>query len=345
MTMWAAVLAGGAGTRFWPLSTAQRPKQFLTLASEQPLLVQAVTRLEGLVAPDRVLVVTARGLVDETRRLLPMLPPANVLGEPRPASTAPALAWATSRARAADPNAVVLSLHADWFVGDAAGFRDTAAAALDVADRHDVLVTVGMVPTRPETGYGYIEPGDPLDGQAKRVRRFVEKPDRTRAQALIQAGALWNSGLFAWRADRFFSEAVAHAPELAPYLATLESGDIDGFFASVTPIAVDVSHFERSDRVAVIPGAFAWDDVGTWAALHRVHARDEANNVLAGHAVAHDTEDCVLWAEEGAIVADGVRDLVIVKANGVTLVTTRDRAADLKRLLEHLPPELRTPSP
>jgi mannose-1-phosphate guanylyltransferase len=345
VTIWAAVLAGGAGSRFWPLSTAERPKQFLHLAGDRPLLVQTVERLDGLVAPDRVLVVTSRALVDQTRRLLPMLPAENVLGEPRPASTAPALAWATSCARAADPSALVMSLHADWFVGDAIGFRETAAMALDVAERHDVLVTVGMVPTRPETGYGYIEPGDPLDGRARRVRRFVEKPDLARAESLIAAGALWNSGLFAWRADRFFGETAAHAPELAPHVATLESGNVAGFFRSVTPIAVDVSHFERSEHVAVVAGAFDWDDVGTWAALHRVRAHDAADNVLAGSTVASDTEGCILWADEGAIVADGVRDLVIVQANGITLVTTRERAIHLKNLLERVPPELRTPAP
>jgi mannose-1-phosphate guanylyltransferase len=344
MSSWAAVLAGGSGTRFWPLSTPECPKQFLALAGEEPLLVQSVRRLEGLIPPERVLVLTSRRHVDETRRLLSMLPPANVLGEPRPASTAPALAWATSHARSTDAEAVVLSLHADWFVGDAAAFRETAARALDVARRHDVLVTVGMVPTRPETGYGYIEPGDPLEGLARRVRRFTEKPDLKGAEDLIAAGALWNSGLFAWRADRFFAEAAQHAPELAPHVATLEAGDVERFFAHVTPVAVDVSHFERSERVAVVPGAFDWDDIGTWGALHRARGHDEHGNVAVGDAVAHDAEDCVLWAEDGPIVADGVRDLVVVRAHGITLVTTRERAADLKRLLEHLTPELRTPT-
>ncbi len=344
MSIWAAVLAGGSGTRFWPLSTPEHPKQFLPLAGDEPLLVQAVRRLEGLVPPERVLIVTSRRHVAETRRLLAMLPAANVLGEPRPASTAPALAWATSRARAADAEAVVLSLHADWFVGDAAAFRATAAQALDIARRHDVLVTVGMVPTRPETGYGYIEPGEPLEGPARQVRRFIEKPDRERAEALIAKGALWNSGLFAWPADRFFAETAEHAPELAPHLAALDGGDVEGFFERVTPVAVDVSHFERSARVAVVPGAFDWDDVGTWAALHRARGQDRGGNVVVGDAVAHDAEGCVLWADDGPVVAHGVRDLVVVRANGITLVTTRRRAADLKRLLEHLSPELRTPT-
>jgi mannose-1-phosphate guanylyltransferase len=264
-----------------------------------------------------------------------------VLGEPRAASTAPALAWATAHARALDPDAVVLSLHADWHVGDAAGFRATAQLALDTARAFDCLVTVGMVPTRPETGYGYIEPGEPLNDDARRVRRFVEKPDQARAEQLVAGGAMWNSGLFAWSADRFFAETRAHAPEIAPHLALLDDGDIRGFFDSVTPIAVDLSHFERSDNVAVVVGAFAWDDVGTWAALHRARPVDDHDNVVVGSAIANESERCVLWADDGPIVVDGVHDLVVVRANGITLVTTRERATDLKRLLEALPQDIR----
>jgi mannose-1-phosphate guanylyltransferase len=341
MSQWAAVLAGGSGTRFWPLSTAAHPKQFLPLTGSEPLLAQAVRRLDGLIPSERIVVVTARNLVEATRALVPTIPPTNVLGEPRAASTAPALAWATARAHAEDPEAVILSLHADWHVGDAEAFRSTARTALETAVRHDCLVTVGMVPTRPETGYGYIEPGDGLDANARRVRRFVEKPDHQRATELVDGGAMWNSGLFAWRAERFMLEAERHAPEIAPHLPLLTAGDVEGFFAAVTPIAVDVSHYERSDRVAVVPGAFAWDDVGTWAALHRARPIDQHGNVVVGASIAHESEQCVLWADDGPIVVDGVRDLVVVRANGVTLVTTRARATDLKRLLETLPPEIR----
>ena len=345
MSQWAAVLAGGSGTRFWPLSTADRPKQFLPLSGSEPLLAEAIRRLDGLVPPERVLIVTARRLTEETRTLVPSLPPENVLGEPRAASTAPALAWATAVAGARDPEATVLSLHADWHVGDAEAFRHTAQTALAAATHHDALVTVGMVPTRPEIGYGYIEPGDALDADARRVVRFVEKPDRARAEALIAAGALWNSGLFAWSADRFFAEARAHAPELAPHLDLLLGGAVEEFFARVTPIAVDHSHFERSTRVVVVPGAFAWDDVGTWDALHRTRTHDPHGNAIVGRGVAHDSRDCVIWADDGPIVVDGVHDLVVVRANGITLVTTRQRAARLKDLLEHLPSDLRSPSP
>ncbi len=267
-----------------------------------------------------------------------------MLGEPRAASTAPALTWATVVAQREDPDASLLSLHADWHVSDAAAFRQTAARALDIAERHDVLVTVGIVPTRPDVGYGYIQPGAVLEGDVRRVERFVEKPDAARARALIEAGALWNSGLFAWTSNRYLAETAALAPEIAPHVSRVVSGDVDGFFRSVTPIAVDVSHFERSDRVAVVPGAFSWDDVGTWSALSRVRDTDADGNVIVGDAVAQEARGCVLWAEDGPIVASGVDDVVVVRAHGVTLVTTRERAEHLKQILDLLPERLRSPS-
>jgi mannose-1-phosphate guanylyltransferase len=341
MSNWAAILAGGSGTRFWPLSTAARPKQMLPLAGPAPLIRQTTDRLGGLIEPARTLIVTSQSLVEQTRRLLPTIPPENVLGEPQPASTAPALAWATSVAGKRDSEATVLSLHADWFVGDDAEFRKTALRALEVARRHDTLVTVGIEPTRPDTGYGYIVPGGDLGGDAYRVREFVEKPDVDRAERLIAAGALWNSGLFTWTAERFFAETRSVAPELAPHTDLLEAGNVAEFFASVTPIAVDVSHFERSQRVACVPGRFPWDDVGTWAALGRVRDEDPAGNVLVGDVFQRQSDGCVVWADDEMVVLDGVSDLVVVRANGVTLVTTRRRSTQLKDLLSELPEQIR----
>ncbi|MCH8938453.1 MAG: mannose-1-phosphate guanylyltransferase [Gemmatimonadetes bacterium] len=345
MTRWAAVLAGGSGTRFWPLSTPEIPKQMLALAGDLSLLEQAVRRLEGLIAPTRIIVVTAERLRSETAKLLAHIPNENILGEPQPASTGPALTWATVYAAQRDPDASILSLHADWFVGDDQAFRETASRALDVAEGHDVLVTVGIVPDRPEVGYGYIEPGDPLgregEGDARSVVRFTEKPSREEAVRLVASGALWNSGLFAWTSARFLAETRAVATEISGVLAQLEAGDVQDFFANVTAIAVDYSHFERSDRVAVVPGNFPWDDVGTWGALSRVRSQDNSGNVLVGDTVQRDASNCVVWAEDGAVVIDGVQGLVVVQANGVTLVTTTERAAHLKQLLASLPPRFR----
>ncbi len=209
------------------------------------------------------------------------------------------------------------------------------------ARTHDRLVTVGIVPTRPETGYGYIVPGAPLGGEVRAVARFTEKPDAATAAALVAGGALWNSGLFAWTARRLRAELQAHTPELAAHLAHLDRGDAAGFFAGVTPISIDVGVLERSGAVAVVPGRFPWDDVGTWESLRRVRALDSAGNVLVGRTVAVDAQDCIVWSETTPIVVSGVRDLVVVEANGRILILHRERAADLKRTLDALPPEVR----
>lgn len=337
---WGVLLAGGSGTRFWPLSTPSRPKQLLPLAGPTSTAEAAVARLEGLVPRERLLVVTGERLAGPLRDAL-QLPPENILVEPRAASTAPALIWATREAEHRDPDAAVLSMHADWWIGDPAGFRATAVRALESARRHDRLVTVGIVPTRPETGYGYIVRGAPLDAHASTVARFQEKPDAATALDLMASKALWNSGLFAWTATRLAAEVMAHTPEVAPHLGRLRTGDVAGFFASVTPVSIDVGLLERSRAVAVVPGDFAWDDVGTWDALSRVRVRDAGGNVSEGEVFTLEAKDCVAWSERDPIVLFDVEDLVVVQANGRILVTRRSRTPDLKRLLDALPPSLR----
>ena len=337
---WAVVLAGGSGTRFWPLSTPENPKQLLPLAGSTSTAEEAIERLAGLIPRERILVVTGAALAAQIQQRL-KLPPANVLVEPRAASTAPALIWATSEALRRDPEAEVLSLHADWAVGDAAAFRRTADAALTIARQHECLVTVGVVPSRPETGYGYIVPGPPLGDGVRMVARFSEKPDAATALDLMAAGALWNSGLFAWTGERLLAEVEAHTPEVAPYLPSLRSGEVDRFFRQVTPISIDVGLLERSAAVAVVSGAFAWDDIGTWQALTRVRPKDPSGNLAVGSAFMHESEDCIVWADRDIVVLSGVQDLIVVQANGRILVMPSERAASMKQLLDALPPEIR----
>ncbi|MGH7607809.1 MAG: mannose-1-phosphate guanylyltransferase, partial [Gemmatimonadales bacterium] len=269
MSTWAAILAGGSGTRFWPLSTPERPKQFLPLTGDRPLLAQAVGRLRGLVPPERILILTGPFLVERVAATVPEVPPANIFAEPRAASTAPALVWAAHWIAKHDPGAQMLSLHADWAVGDDRAFRAAATHALGVAAEQDVLVTVGVKPTRNETGYGYVIPGKPL-GSARKVQRFIEKPSPARAALLRRRGALWNTGLFAWGVARFLGEAGAYAQELAAGWPALSAGDGPRFFAAVTPAAVDVAVLERTARLAVVAGTFPWDDIGSWDALLRI---------------------------------------------------------------------------
>jgi mannose-1-phosphate guanylyltransferase len=337
---WAVLLAGGSGTRFWPLSTPKHPKQLLPLAGPGSTAEDAVTRLEGLIPPERVLVVTGAALAGPLRERLGV-PADNFLIEPRAASTGPALVWASWEAARRDPSAEVLSMHADWSVGNAEAFRKTAAGALACATANDRLVTVGIVPSRPETGYGYIVPGGVLDAGARTVARFSEKPDAATALDLMAAGALWNSGLFAWSARRLMQEIALHTPEIAPHLPRLAEGDVAGFFRDVTPISIDVGVLERSRAVAVVSGAFAWDDVGTWEALSRVRPKDPDGNVVVGPAFIHEARDCIVWSERDTIVVSGVEDLIVIQANGRILVMPREQAADVKRLLDTLPDDVR----
>jgi mannose-1-phosphate guanylyltransferase len=337
---WAVLLAGGSGTRFWPLSTPNNPKQLLPLAGSSSTAQESIERLSGLIPRERILVVTGSALAGPLQSRL-NLPAANFLVEPRAASTAPALIWATSEALRRDPDAEVLSLHADWAIGDAAAFRKTADAALATARQHDRLVTVGVVPSRPETGYGYIVPGPSLGDGARMVARFSEKPDAATALDLMAAGALWNSGLFAWTADRLLAEVQAHTPEVAPHLPALQAGDVNRFFREVTPISIDVGLLERSAAVAVVSGAFAWDDIGTWQALTRVRPKDTNGNVIVGNAFLHETKDCIVWSERDTVVLSGVKDLIVVEANGRILIMPVEQAASIKQLLDVLPPDVR----
>ncbi|HEX7018483.1 MAG TPA: mannose-1-phosphate guanylyltransferase [Gemmatimonadaceae bacterium] len=339
MSRWVVVLAGGVGSRFWPLSTPARPKQLLPLVGERPLLADAVARLRPLAPAERILILTNGSLVPAIQALLPDLPPENLIAEPRAGGTAAALTWAAQEiARRGDPDAVMISVHADWAIADDDGFRGALERAAAVAEEHHALVTVGIVPTRPDPGFGYIHPGAELDGRAdvRRVERFVEKPDRARAEEMCRDGYLWNSGIFVWRAGDFLDDVRRLTPEIAPALHA-HADDIAAFFASVTPVSVDVGVLERSDRVVVLPGDFGWDDVGTWAALRRVRARDRSGNAANGKVYAVDAHDNVVHSEAASVVLYGVSDLVVVAHEDLVLVTTADRAADLKTLLDALP--------
>ena len=341
MTRWTVVLAGGVGSRFWPLSTPRRPKQLLPLIEETPLLAATLARLTAVAGPARTLVLTNASLVDAVADVATTVPRENIVAEPAPAGTAAALAWAAHLiARRDGPDAVMICVHADWAIGDEEGFRQRLLAAADAAVRHESLVTVGIVPTRADPGFGYIQPGQQVERGVFRVARFVEKPDRARAEQMRQEGYFWNSGIFAWRVGDFLEEVRVHTPEIQPALAAA-GGDVARFFAAVRPISVDVGVLERSSRVLVLPGDFGWDDVGTWAALHRVRRHDASGNAVSGRVHAVESSGNVVHAEGNAVVLYGVRDLVVVTRDGLTLVTTVDRSADLKTLIDSLPADLR----
>ena len=237
----------------------------------------------------------------------------------------------------------MLCVHADWAVAEEDKFRDALTRAADVAREHRSLVTIGIVPSRPDPGYGYIRRGPPVAGGVYTADRFVEKPNRARAAEMVAEGCLWNSGIFVWQVGDFLDELERHTPEVAPAVRRARGRDSNPeigartFFASVQPVSIDVGLLERSTRVLVIPGDFGWDDVGTWAALARTRALDAAGNAVYGPVYAKDSRGNVVHAEGGAVVLYGVSDLVVVTREGLTVVTTIERSADLKALVESLP--------
>jgi mannose-1-phosphate guanylyltransferase len=337
LDVWVVVLAGGVGSRFWPLSTPRRPKQLLPLVSDEPLLAEAVARLRPLAPASQTLILTNASLVPAIGELLPDVPRENLVAEPRPSGTAAALAWAALRIRErASDDAVMISIHADWAIADPDRFRSTLRRAAAAAATHESLLTVGIVPARPDPGLGYIQPHAEIEPGVSRVARFVEKPDRARAEKMCREGYLWNSGIFVWRVGDFLAELRAHTPEIAPAL-TAYPNDADAFFSAVKPVSVDVGVLERSSRVLVMPGDFGWDDVGTWGSLRRVRVRDEYGNATSGEVVAVASSGNVVHAEDSEVVLYGVTDLVVVVRNGLVLVTTVDRSSDLKTLIDALP--------
>jgi mannose-1-phosphate guanylyltransferase/mannose-1-phosphate guanylyltransferase/mannose-6-phosphate isomerase len=313
------ILSGGSGTRLWPLSRADRLKQFLTLAGEHSLIQETALRVAdpAVFAPPMVVAGAAQGPEIETQLAAAGIASARLVIEPAARNTAPAIALA---ALAADPDDLLLVLPSDHFIADAAAFCGHVAAARAAAE-DGWLVTFGMEPDRPETGYGYILPGEAIGAGLSRVRAFVEKPDRATAEAWLAAGShLWNSGIFLFRASAFLDALERHAPEIRAAASAGES------FASAPKLSIDVAVMEKHDRVAVRPAAFGWSDVGSWEALHAVSPRDDAGNALAGDVVALDVSNCLIRSDGPVIAAIGVTDLVIVATERAVLIVPREQS-------------------
>jgi len=344
--LWVTILAGGIGSRFWPASTPARPKQLLPLGSENSLIADTVARARGLAPPERLRILAGSHLVEPFRRVLPDLADDSYLVEPRAVGTAPVLAWAAWEISRLDPDAVLISLHSDHVVEPPealdALLRETAA----LARRENALFTVAARPSRPETGYGYIRPGQELahDGSARafRVGAFVEKPDAETAERYVEEGYLWNTGIFVWPARVFLEEITIHTPEIAEHLPLLESGDAEGFFDACSPCTVDVAVLERTRRICAVEATFEWDDVGNWEALARTRQSDAEGNVAVGPARIVDGTGNIVYSEDGPVVVWGTENLVVVRTAGMTLVMPRERAADLKSLMDELPENWKT---
>lgn len=348
-TLWAVVFAGGIGSRFWPLSTPERPKPLLALVSDRTLIEDTVGRLQPVIPPERVLILTSHDIAPAIRSVTRDVPERNVLVEPRPLGTAAALAWGAQEvARRAGPSAICCTMHADLAVDFPAEFRHTLRRAAAHAAREGALVSIGVRPYRPETGFGYVQPGVPLDSSAPLAKggaaatvEFVEKPSEHEAEERIEGGALWHSGVVVGSAGTFLSELASHTVEVSAALVPLAVGDLDGFVRLVRPASVERGLLERTRRLLVVAGEFGWDDVGTWASLRRARELDDDGNGAVGPAHFSDSECNVVHSEAGTVVLYGVSHLLVVSLDGLTFVTTLARSSDLNPLLDTLPGSMR----
>jgi mannose-1-phosphate guanylyltransferase len=344
----AVILGGGAGTRLWPSSRRARPKQLLSLGGPESLLAAAVRRARDIVGIERTLIVTAADQEAAVRADIPSLPPENVVAEPVPRNTAAAVGLgAVTAARRAGRDAVIAVFPADPFIGDEPAFERLVRLA--IAEARETIVTIGVRPTHPETGFGYIRVGarlprpnlDPRES-VHEVGGFVEKPDLATAQRYLTEGTyLWNSGMFFLTAGRMLDEARRHLPGLGALLdAAVAAPDpgavVSAGYKDVPSISIDNGIMEKASGLRVIPGEFGWNDVGSWAALPVVRPPDARGNVVLGGATLIDGDGNIVVAEEGApfVGVVGVRDLVVVVTRDAVLVVPKDRAQDVRKVVD-----------
>jgi mannose-1-phosphate guanylyltransferase len=321
----AVVLAGGRGTRLYPASTADTPKQFRAFDGDRSLLARTVDRARTVA--DETYVLTREAYAD---RIHEHAPGVGVLVEPEPKDTGPALVYAAHRLREQVEDCVLLCLPSDHHVGD--GYDATFTRACDVAGETGGLVTLGVEPTRPATGYGYIEPGEPHDGYAA-VASFTEKPDAEAAERYVEGGYLWNAGIFAWTPDALLEAASEGV--LAGFVDALDTPE--AAFDAVDPVSVDYAVMEGAENAFVVPATFAWDDLGSWDALERVLECDEAGNARLGETLALDAADCVLAAgDDQHVSVVGVSELVVAAYDGRVLVVPKHEAQRVREVVSEL---------
>ena len=337
----ALVLAGGSGTRFWPSSRRHRPKQFLSLEGERSLLQATVDRLRPLVSPEQVWISTTDALASAVAEQLPEVPPSQILTEPAPRNTAPAIGWSLLAMPEAVREGVVIVLPSDHRIADPAPFRAALAAAAAEVLREPRILTLGVVPARPETGFGYLEMAEELPGGRglRRVRRFTEKPDLATAERFVADGEhLWNAGIFVFRGSVLLAGLERHSPELWRGLTELASAPerAGELYPKLQSISIDYAVMEKFEEMAALPLDCGWSDLGSWDALDGILPADSAGNAARGGAVVVDGERNITYAEEGTIAILGLSDLIVVRSGDAVLVARRQDAQEVRRIVERL---------
>jgi len=348
----AVIMAGGSGTRFWPRSTEAHPKQFLNIFGDRTMLQSTVDRIKNLIPSERVWVITNQRYVDLVQEQLPDVPAGNIVGEPIAKNTAPCVALAATLIQDQDPDATMVVLPADHLVGEPSTFISILQTAAAKAADGQTLVTIGIKPSHPETGYGYIEFNEEISEthkgrEVKKVNQFREKPDLETAKEFIDSGNfLWNSGMFVWKTSAIIKEFELHLPDIHEQIEDLQptigSEDqeeaISTFYHGCTSISIDYGIMEQAQNVFVVPGSFGWNDVGSWKAVYDLRSKDEHGNViLSDTSTLADSSNNLIQSESGKLIAlVGVDNMAIVETDKAILVCELDNSQGVKKVVNQL---------
>jgi mannose-1-phosphate guanylyltransferase len=346
------IMAGGRGTRFWPRSRSKRPKQLLDIVGRKTILEQTIDRILPLTDWDHIFVVTEIPQAEATQAILPDLPESRLIVEPLGRNTAPCIGLMAVILEQIDPAAIMAVLPADHYIQDVPSFQETLSAAVQAARGGDYLITLGISPNFPETGYGYLEQGAQLKDikghPVWEVKAFHEKPDRSKAETMIKAGNyLWNSGIFVWTVSAILNDFSRFVPamydevqKLKPFLNTpdWERALLAGYEA-MENISIDYAVMEKADNVLMLRGDFGWNDVGTWEAVYHLQPKDDNENCLTGPAWVLDSQGCLVYSPQKTVALIGMKDLVVVDTADAILVCPRERAQEVKKIVERLEAE------
>lgn len=347
--LYALIMAGGSGTRLWPRSRKKKPKQLLDIVSSRTMIQETVDRLDDLVDHDRIIVVVGESYAREIDKQLALVPTENILTEPEGKNTAPCIGLAAVHIRAREKNALMLVLPSDHLIKNATRFRKTLKAAAAVAQKAKTLVTIGIEPTFPETGYGYIRIGKKIETvrgeDVHKVVAFTEKPTQAVAKKFLKSGDyMWNSGMFVWPAETILDQIKKHLPDLHKGLMKIgaslgkdgEKKVLDKVYRSLEAESIDFGVMEKAEDVMLLKGNFGWNDIGSWAAMEQLWPKDKNGNFLDAEVISIESSGNIIHSTKKLVAVIGLTDIVIIETEDALLVCAKDRAPDVRRAVEEL---------